>query len=135
MTAAELKFPDPPADKPGWLTIAQSVFNQLIERWDPECGGGLRWQIANWHSGWDYKNTPSNGGMFQLSARLAKYTGNDTYAQKATETYEWMESAGLIEKDYTLHDGVDIKKGCNHTDELPWSYNYGILIGGAAYVS
>ena len=72
--------------------------------------------------------------MFQLGARLALYTGNATYAQKAEEAYDWMVDSGLLTDDYRIHDGLDIKKGCGSTDELPWTYNYGILIGGAAYM-
>ena len=29
MSAAENKFPDPPSDRPGWLGLAQAVFNTL----------------------------------------------------------------------------------------------------------
>jgi mannan endo-1,6-alpha-mannosidase len=76
MSAAELKFPDPPADKPSWLALAQAVFNNQAGRWDMSyCGGGLRWQIYVVNGGYDYKNTISNGAFFQLSARLARYTG------------------------------------------------------------
>ncbi|UKZ74986.1 hypothetical protein TrVFT333_002657 [Trichoderma virens FT-333] len=47
MLAAEEKFPNPPADKPGWLALAQGVFNTQAspERHDGTCGGGIRWQI------------------------------------------------------------------------------------------
>ncbi len=52
MTAAEYKFPDPPKGQPGWLALAQAVFNTQAARWDDSnCGGGLRWQIYNWNKG------------------------------------------------------------------------------------
>jgi mannan endo-1,6-alpha-mannosidase len=78
LTAAELKFPDPPKEKsPSWLALAQAVFNNQVTRWDTTtCGGGLRWQIFIINAGYDYKNTISNGAFFQLAARLARYTGN-----------------------------------------------------------
>ena len=47
MTAAELDFPAPPGGSPGWLAMAQSVFNQQAGRWDPTCGGGLRWYVSD----------------------------------------------------------------------------------------
>ena len=59
MLAAEEKFPDPPADKPQWLALAQGVFNTQAspERHDDTCGGGLRWQIPPTNPGYSYKNS------------------------------------------------------------------------------
>lgn len=59
MLAAELKFPDPPSDKPQWLALAQSVFNTQADpaRHDSTCNGGLRWQIPFANNGYDYKNS------------------------------------------------------------------------------
>ena len=52
MSAAEYNFPNPPADQPQWLALAQAVFNTQAARWDDaDCGGGLRWQIFNWNNG------------------------------------------------------------------------------------
>jgi hypothetical protein len=151
MTAAELAFPDPPPHLPGWLALAQSVMNQLISRFEREvsegiCGGGLRWQIYQWLNGYNYKNTAANGGMFQLGARLAKYTGNETYAVWAEKAWDWMEGSALIGKgpegnmegvgelNGTIFDGMNALEGCEVPDRKQWTYNYGIMIAGAAYV-
>jgi mannan endo-1,6-alpha-mannosidase len=42
MLMAEHKFPDPPADQPGWLALAQAVFVTQTDNkgHDNECGGG-----------------------------------------------------------------------------------------------
>lgn len=57
MLAAERKFPNPPADQPQWLGLAQNVFSDLAKRWDASsCSGGLRWQIAVFNNGYNYKN-------------------------------------------------------------------------------
>ncbi|KAF2634503.1 glycosyl hydrolase family 76 protein [Massarina eburnea CBS 473.64] len=136
MSAAEYNFPNPPDNVPGWLALAQSIFNQLVDRWEPAtCGGGVRWQIYQWLPGWNYKNLASNGGFFQLGARLALYTGNDTYAQKAVEIYDWLaNTVPLITPDYKVYDGTDVLKNCTDYDRNQWTYNYGILIGGCAYM-
>jgi mannan endo-1,6-alpha-mannosidase len=56
MTAAEVNFQNPPVGSPGWVAMAQAVFNQMAMRWDPTtCGGGLRWQIYPWNAGYTYK--------------------------------------------------------------------------------
>ncbi|KAH7112822.1 glycosyl hydrolase-like protein [Dendryphion nanum] len=139
MSATELNFTNPPAGTPGWLALSQSVMNQLITRFQLEldrkiCNGGLRWQIYPYLNGWNYKNTASNGGMFHLGARLAKYTGNNTYAVWAEKAFDWMIQSPLISSDWQVFDGTDVLKGCVDADHTQWTYNYGIMIGGAAYM-
>ena len=70
MTAGELNFPER-SGEPSWISLAEGVFNGQIPRWDmTACNGGLRWQIWPYQDGYDLKNAISNGGLFQLSARL-----------------------------------------------------------------
>lgn len=59
MLAAELDFPNPASDQPGWLALAQAVFNTQAnpDRHDSTCNGGLRWQIPRTNNGYDYKNS------------------------------------------------------------------------------
>lgn len=95
-------------------------------------------QIYNWLNGWMYKNTASNGGLFHLGARLALYTKNDTYAQWAEKAYDWMAASPLLQPgDGTVNDGTSMQTTpmCKDADHTQWTYNYGIMIAGAAYVS
>ena len=136
MSAAENNFPNPPADQPQWLALAQSLFNQYAERWEEAtCGGGLRWQIFTFNNGFNYKNSISNGCFFNLAARLARYTGNETYAGWATKIWTWQETVGLITPDHHVRDGVHINaadNSCPTMDANEWSYNAGIFLHGAA---
>jgi mannan endo-1,6-alpha-mannosidase len=133
MSAAELKFPNPPSDQPQWLALAQAVFNSQALRWDPStCGGGLRWQIFTLNNGYDYKNTISNGAFFNLAARLAAYTGNQTYAEWAEKAFEWTHDIGLMSDDYYFYDGSDDKINCTELNHIQWSYNAGVYLLGAA---
>jgi mannan endo-1,6-alpha-mannosidase len=136
MSAAENKLPDPPADQPQWLALAQSLFNQWASRWDETtCGGGLRWQIFTFNNGFNYKNSISNGCFFNIAARLARYTGNQTYADWASKIFEWQESKGLITADHNVRDGVHVNPEdgtCDSMDTNLWSYNNGIFLHGAA---
>jgi mannan endo-1,6-alpha-mannosidase len=135
MSAAEKVYPDPPEDKPQWLALAQAVFNSQAVRWDPDtCGGGLRWQIFTFNNGYDYKNTISNGVFFQLGARLARFTGNDTYAVWAERAYDWTRALGLESPDYKLFDGADSTKNCTKINHIQWSYNAGMFLAGSAYM-
>jgi len=75
MDAAEAGLPDVGGDLPSWLSLAQAVFNFQKKLWDDAtCGGGMRWQVYSFNAGYNLKNTISNGGNFQLAARLARYT-------------------------------------------------------------
>ena len=141
VSAAEYKLPDPPEGMPGWIAMTQSVFNQFVNRFNKEvadgnCGGGLRWQIYSFLRGWTYKNTSSNGGLFHLGARLAMYTKNDTYAQWAEKAYDWMAQSPILQADGQVNDGTDMTTNppCKDADHTQWTYNYGIMIAGAAYV-
>lgn len=133
MTAAETNFQNPPSDSPQWLALAQGVFNDMASRWDNStCGGGLRWQIFTFNSGYNYKNSIANGGLFNLGARLAVYTNNATYAEWADRTWDWMESVGLMGSDYSVYDGSTDTTNCTSLDQIQWTYNAGIYLMGAA---
>ncbi|KAM0546715.1 hypothetical protein ACHAPJ_010752 [Fusarium lateritium] len=135
MSAAEHAFPDPPEESPGWLAQVQAVFNEYVSRWDTKnCGGGVRWQIFQFNTGFDYKNSISNGCFFNVASRLALYTGNDTYADWAEKIWKWHEDVGIITDKFNVVDGVHIgdKADCKDIDNTQWSYNTGIFLHGAS---
>ncbi|KAF8417860.1 glycosyl hydrolase family 76-domain-containing protein [Tirmania nivea] len=133
MTAAERKYPDPPTDQPQWLALAQAVFVRQTPRWEPEfCNGGMRWQVVQFNAGYNYKNTVSNGLYFQIGARLARFTGNETYAKYAERAYDWLVEVGFVNSEYKVFDGGHIEKGCLDTSYNQWSYNAGIILAGCA---
>jgi mannan endo-1,6-alpha-mannosidase len=135
MTAAEYKFPNPPADKPQWLALAQGVWNSQQLRWDTQyCDGGLRWQIFTFNLGYDYKNTPSNAGFMNLGARLYAYTGNKTYADWSVKTWNWMYNLGYIggNRNYSVFDGGGIDSNCTQVNPIQWTYSAGMLLNACA---
>jgi mannan endo-1,6-alpha-mannosidase len=133
MTAAEVNFPNPPAGTPGWVALAQAVFNQMTTRWDTTmCGGGLRWQIYPWNAGYNYKNSIANGCFFNIAARLALYTGNQTYADWANKIWDWEMAIGLIGPSYSVYDGSGDTTNCTEVDKIQFTYNQGVFLFGAA---
>lgn len=82
----------------------------------------------------------SNGGNFQVAARLAYITGNETYANWATMVWDWMEDSLMFERaDNVLYiwDNLDSDLNCTGDASVVryiWSYNYGVLLAGAAYM-
>ena len=142
MSAAELNFPAPGSDYQGYPTYAamsQAVFNLQTARWDAAtCNGGMRWQIQPLNAGYDYKNVAANGAYFQLAARLARYTGNTTYATYAEKMWNWLEASVLIDQGdgttWKVYDGTGVDVQCSDANHAQYSYNYGLLIAGLAYM-
>lgn len=135
MRAAELRFPNP-STSPSWLELAINVFNDQASRWDThKCGGGLRWKIFTFNDGYNYKNTLSNGAFFQLAARLAIHTGNQTYADWATKTYDWTSSVGFITDKYKVFAGALVDGNCSAIERIQWTYNTGAFMYGSAVMT
>ncbi|KAI8960551.1 glycoside hydrolase family 76 protein [Daldinia sp. FL1419] len=133
MSAAENNFPNPPEDQPQWLALVQAVFNEYITRWDTDtCGGGLRWQVFTFNNGYNYKNSISNGCFFNIASRLARFTGNQTYADWAEKVWDWMADVQFIDADFNVYDGAGVEKGCRELNKAQWTYNAGIFLQGAA---
>jgi len=83
----------------------------------------------------------SNGGNFQVAARLAYITGNETYSDWATMVWDWIAASAMFERNdgiLYIWDNVDADLECSKEEpslrRLIWSYNYGVLLGGAAYM-
>ncbi|TVY84857.1 Mannan endo-1,6-alpha-mannosidase DCW1, partial [Lachnellula suecica] len=134
LSAAENNFPNPTDPKaPSWLGLAQAVFNEQIARWDTTtCGGGLRWQVYQ-ISGYNLKNSISNGNLFNIASRLARYTNDDHYAQWAAKVWDWMWAIGLIDEHYNVYDNSEAANlNCTQIDHDQWSYNAGTMLMGAS---
>ncbi|THY06959.1 mannan endo-1,6-alpha-mannosidase-like protein [Aureobasidium pullulans] len=133
LSALEYGFPDPPEGSPSWQTLAVNAFDSMAPRWDTAtCGGGLRWQVFSTNNGWTYKNSVSNGGFFQMAARLARFTGNSTYYDWAERIWDWTTATGLIDESYRIYDGASTTDNCQEVQQLQWTYNPGIFIYGTA---
>jgi mannan endo-1,6-alpha-mannosidase len=138
MSAAEYGFPEPPSPSPTWLQVAVNAFEVFTQRWaidSTTCGGGLRWQFYQSNAGWNYKNAISNSLFFQLSARLARYTGNQTYVDWSHRVWNWTANIGMIDSIYNVFDGSDVLLNCTELDHHQWTYNVGAFLYGSAALS
>lgn len=81
------------------------------------------------------RNAISNGAFFQLSARLARFTGNSTYVDWAEKIYNWTEGVGLIDDLYNVFDGTDETINCSAVDHHQWTYNVGVFLYGSAVLA
>ncbi|KAF9885859.1 hydrolase 76 protein [Aspergillus nanangensis] len=135
MRAAELGFANPPDDQPSWVALVQAVFNEQTGRWNTDkCGGGLKWQLTPLNNGYTYRNAISTGCLFNMAARLARYTGNDTYAEWAHKAWDWVTDIGLVSDKYAVYDGTSDTNNCSDVNHREWSYNNGVFLHGAAHM-
>lgn len=138
MDAVESNFPESGGSDPSWLALAQGVFNFQHDLWDTStCGGGFHWQVFATNGGYNLKNSISNGGNFLLAARLAYVTGNESYADWANKVYNWVASSKLYQQDTNIlyiWDNTDSTNNCTDQTNYVWTYNYGVMLSGAAYM-
>jgi mannan endo-1,6-alpha-mannosidase len=92
----------------------------------------LRWQVYPYLTGYNYKNSISNGCFFNIGARLARYTKNDTYAREAIKAWDWTRNVGLMNADYDIYDGAHIETNCTDINKVQFSYNMAVFTLGAA---
>jgi mannan endo-1,6-alpha-mannosidase len=136
MTAAENGFPTATNQSLSWLQLAQRVFNSQVPRWDTTtCDGGLRWQIYTFNNGYNYKNSISNGMFFQLAARLARFTGDQSYIAWAQKSLDWSRAIGLVNDQYYIYDGADDLLNCTELDHVQWTNNVGIYLKASSYLA
>ena len=137
MSALEYQFPDPAQAPADYLKVVTNAFENIVGRWDTTtCGGGLKWQIYPENSyGYNYKNSISNGCAFALGARLARYTGEQKYADWSVKIYDWTKKIGLITDKFEVFDGTDDKTNCaTVADKTQWSYNNAMFLHGSAFM-
>ncbi|EQB47308.1 glycosyl hydrolase family 76 [Colletotrichum gloeosporioides Cg-14] len=137
MAAAERNFTQPNPDAPSWLRMGINIFDSLASRWNTtHCGGGLLWQIYESNpNGLNYKNSVSNGGFFQLAARLGRATGEQKYFDWANKVWDWSEKVGFIDADLKVYDGADSRDECTKVNPLSFTYSTGIYLYGAAVMA
>ncbi|KAL4929163.1 glycoside hydrolase family 76 protein [Aspergillus undulatus] len=136
ITASETGFPEI-NNKPTWTSLARSVFNQQVDRWnDEQCDGGITWQIHPWQAGYTLRNSISNGGLFQLAARLGRFTQNQTYFEWAERIWDWSVESPLIQPEINWYvaDSTSGDNNCQDSGDMQWSYNYGVYLAGTAYM-
>jgi mannan endo-1,6-alpha-mannosidase len=138
LTAAERNLPQvEDASVPSWIQVAENAWNSLSGRWNMSaCGGGLLWQIFPENpNGLNYKNSVSNGGLFQISARLYRATGNQTYLDWANKVWDWSVETRMIDQNYFVYDGANSDTNCTDINPVSFSYSAGIYLYGAAVLA
>src|ERR1700742_94708 len=76
----------------------------------------------------------ANGCFFNLGARLARYTGNETYADWARKTWDWINEVGFMTPEGAIYDGAHVETNCTDFNKAQFSYNTAVWALGAAFM-
>lgn len=116
-----------------YLTMAQSIFDDMAGGWDQTCGGGIWWSKDR-----NYKNAIANELFLSVAAHLATRISTaegQKYADWASREWQWFRGTGMINGDHLVNDGLVIDKAsgaCRNNQKTVWTYNQGVLIGALA---
>lgn len=137
LDADESEFTEPPSADPQWLDLAINVFGEQASDArrvdDGDCKGALRWMIFTFSNGYDYVNSASNIGFFNLAAQLAWVTKNETYADAASDTYDLLKDIGFVTDKFQVYDGAHVDE-CSDINKVQFSYTAALLLQGSAYM-
>jgi len=113
---------------PGYLDMAEHIFEDMKGGTDNTCGGGIWWNKDR-----QKKNAIPNELYLAVAASLAnRVSSKKSYYQNiATKQWAWFKGSGMINSNNTINDGLTIgKSGCTNDGGLVWSYNQGVVLGG-----
>ncbi|KAK9460853.1 glycoside hydrolase [Lipomyces oligophaga] len=113
-----------------FLTMAQSIFEDIHSGVDDVCGGGVYWEKTK-----TYKNAIANELYLFVASSLANRASNDTeqsyYYDIAATQWAWFRDSGLINSDNLINDGLTINSdtNCTNNGQTTWTYNQGTILG------
>lgn len=109
-----------------YLNEAVAIMNHVSTLWDTStCGGGVWWNTQK-----TYKNAVTNALYVDLTAALHNRIAGDTaWLARATTSWNWFRSSGLINGSGLVNDGLT--NACTNNGQTVWTYNQGLAIGAA----
>jgi predicted alpha-1,6-mannanase (GH76 family) len=117
---------------PKYLSMANTIFDDMSKGWDDTCGGGIWWSKDR-----NYKNAIANELFLSVAAHLANRAANPAdkarYQTWAEREWTWFQNSSMIRADYQINDGLD--KNCKNNNKTVWTYNQGVILGGLSEFS
>ena len=119
---------------PKYLSMAETIFNDMAGGWDNNvCGGGIWWSKDH-----DYKNAIANELFLSVAAHLATRVQDPAmrvnYLTWANREWQWFHASGMINADGLINDGLvsTNPSACVNNKKTTWTYNQGVILGGLA---
>jgi len=114
---------------PGFLDMAQHIFEDMKAGTDGTCGGGIWWSKDR-----NYKNAIANELYLSVAASLANRVPSQKsyYLDIAKNEWTWFRNSGMINAQNNINDGLNINAdgSCTNNGKTAWSYNQGVILGG-----
>ena len=117
---------------PAYLSMAQSIFTDMVGGWDTTtCGGGIWWNKSK-----TYKNAIANELFLSVAAHLANRVADPSlqsqYLRWAEKEWIWFTNSGLINSSNLINDGLTSSNPamCVNNGATTWTYNQGVVLGG-----
>ncbi|KAH8911399.1 glycoside hydrolase family 76 protein [Coniochaeta sp. PMI_546] len=114
---------------PGFLDMAQHIFEDMKAGTDGTCGGGIWWSKDR-----NYKNAIANELYLSVAASLANRVPDrkSYYLDIAKKEWTWFRNSGMINAQNNINDGLNINAdgSCTNNGKTAWSYNQGVILGG-----
>ena len=108
-----------------YLQAAVDIFDDMVSTgYNATCGG-------IW---WDKKHTQNVAIANELFLSLAAHLGNrktdsqDYYKKWASKQWDWFFNSGMVNSDYNINDGLDLKT-CKNNGATVFTYNQGVILG------
>jgi predicted alpha-1,6-mannanase (GH76 family) len=112
---------------PRYLTMAASLFSDMVGGWDDRCGGGVWWSKDKTD-----KNAIENELFLSVAAHLANRVDSKERAQYlawADREWQWFLHTGMINSENLVNDGLTMDS-CQNNRKTTWTYNQGVIVGG-----
>ena len=107
-----------------YLQTAIDIFEDMTKGYGGTCDG--LW----WNKQKTNKVAIANELFLTVAAQLGNRASNKQYYLNwALKEWDWFQDTGMINKDYNINDGIDLKT-CKNNNGLVWSYNQGVILGG-----
>lgn len=109
-----------------YLSMAESVFDDMTGGWDTTCAGGIWWKKDR-----HYKNAIANELFLTVAGQLARRTDgakSRMYRSWALREWNWFRHSGMINQDGLINDGLT--PACENNRGTIWTYNQGVVLGG-----
>ena len=109
------------------LEEVRDLWDHVMEHgWNDDGGASLAWRKQQLY----YKNTPANGPLVILSARLAQASADRPYAATAQTAFDWI-TTHLLDETGFVEDGINREQDGRIDTQWRFTYNQGLYVGAA----
>lgn len=111
-----------------YLEQARAIWDHVVENgWNDHLGPSLAWRKQQL----DYKNTPANGPLVILSARLSALGDDRAHLPTALAAFRWITDTLVDESTGFVQDGINRVQDGRIDTQWRFTYNQGLYVGAA----